>query len=439
MTPVELLHDGPGLAGAAVRSLGVLSATAARATWTDLLRRTRAADAPATIPRTTFDPRDRAVIAAPYRRLPELHEHPLWINERLDAWIVTRYADVRQAGLDGDVLSSTRGNFVQATSTAIMAHRDRPDHARLRGVSAHMFTREAAARWEQAITGFADEGIERLIVAGAGDVVPVLCGRVTMAAMAALMGIPPQQWRRFRHWSEPMSEVFSPDSPLAAVGFLLRAFPRMVLFRRLIEQELDRRRREPSDDLLGAARRALDSGRITDFEALMNMVLLLVAGQETTASLLSTAFAELARRPALYARLRADRELLPAAIEELARWSSPVQWVGRWSLAPYHVGGHVIPANSRVLLMWMLANRDPARFPDPDALDVDRDTTGHLGFGAGIHFCLGSHLARLEATVVFSRFLDRVERIELAGPVRPGTRVSLYGPASVPLRLTPAA
>ena len=121
-------------------------------------------------------------------------------------------------------------------------------------------------------------------------------------------------------------------------------------------------------------------------------------------------------------------------MEEACRWGSPVQWVTRTLNADHHIGGGAIPRGGRVILFLAGANRDPAKFADPDRFDIHRDTTGHLGFGHGLHFCLGAHLARLEVITAVGHLLDAVDGLELAGPVRWGTTPSLQGPVSLPVR-----
>lgn len=213
-----------------------------------------------------------------------------------------------------------------------------------------------------------------------------------------------------------------------------RAMPSMLKLRGLLMAELRARRGRGTDDILGRLSRALDDDEMNIFEGLAAALLLLVAGNETTTNLLGILLVELARDPELYARLRDNRDLVPAATEEALRWGSPVQWVARSTLAPYDVDGTVIPARSRVVLFYAGANRDPAKFADPDRFDLDRGALGHTGFGHGTHFCMGAHLARLEVAVALNHLFDRVERLALAGPVRWTTTPSLSGPTSVPLR-----
>jgi cytochrome P450 len=144
---------------------------------------------------------------------------------------------------------------------------------------------------------------------------------------------------------------------------------------------------------------------------------------------------KLAENPDFFAELKADRTLLPAAIEETARWGSPVQWVSRALATDHRIGETVIPQGARTLLFYASANRDPDKFTDPDRYDIHRDTTGHLAFGHRLHFCLGAHLARLEVATAVDQLLDQIDGIELAGPVKWATTLALQGPASLPVKI----
>lgn len=209
-----------------------------------------------------------------------------------------------------------------------------------------------------------------------------------------------------------------------------------IRLRSFVSAELARGEGNSSQDLLGRLRAAVAAGDMTEHEAFYYALIILVAGNETTTNLLGIMLIKLAQDPELYAAVRNDRGLLRNAVEETARWGSPVQWVTRTTTVPVEVGATLIPRGARVVLFYASANRDPARFEEPDRYDIARNTIGHLAFGHGVHFCLGAHLARLEVITAIDRLLDEVAGLELAGPVRWGTTPSLQGPASVPLRAT---
>jgi cytochrome P450 len=158
---------------------------------------------------------------------------------------------------------------------------------------------------------------------------------------------------------------------------------------------------------------ARDTGELTASEAFLYSMILLVAGNETTTNLLGMLLMRMAQNQDLFDALKTDRALIPHAVEETARRGPPVQWVTRAATRPYEVGGTVIPAGGRVMLLYASANRDPDKFPEPDRLDIHRDTTGHLAFGHGLHFCLGAHLARMEARVALTELFKRIRGYEV--------------------------
>lgn len=158
------------------------------------------------------------------------------------------------------------------------------------------------------------------------------------------------------------------------------------------------------------------------------------AGNETTTNLMGIMLLRLATDPELYDRLREDRSLIPGAVEEAMRWGNPVQWLGRRLVAPFEVDGVTIPARARVVLFLAGANRDPVRFAEPDRFDLERGGSGHVGFGSGVHTCLGANLSRLEVRVALNLVFDRLKRLELVGEYRWTTTPSLCGPTHLPLR-----
>jgi cytochrome P450 len=398
------------------------------------LRRAPARRAGSEVARTVFDPTAAHAIADPFPALRRLREQPVHVNERLNVWMLARYADVTAAARAHDVLSSSSGILLRSAPLPTVVTTDRPDHDRLRRITAPSFTRSAIRRLESELEEFVTPGVDALVRGDVVDAVPALTVPLPVSAIAVLLGIDRSRWQDFRGWSHDVTSLFAARTLTEVTLQTGRALPGMLAMRKLIVAELSRRRGGDTDDILGRASRAVDDGEMSMFEAVSGALLLLVAGNETTTNLLGIILVELARDPNLYARLRDQRELIPAAIEEALRWGSPVQWVARSTLAPYRVADTVIPPRSRVVLFFAGANRDPERYAEPDRFDIDRTVTGHTGFGHGSHFCLGAHLARLEVTVALNQLFDRIARLELAGPVTWTTTPSLSGPTSVPLR-----
>jgi len=358
------------------------------------------------------------------------------------AWMVTRYADVRTVLSDPRLARDVRrwpggGRSRPSEATGVyahMLHADPPDHTRLRRVVQKAFTPRLAAlspRAEEIAAGLLDE-----MAAARGDVIDLLgayARPLPVTVLCELLGIP--------------------AADRARITVTVTAYDNRAEHQR-VERELAAyfteliaaRRAEPGDDLVSALVLARDSAAdegaadgLTGSELLATLYLLVMAGFDTTVNLIASGTLALLTHPAEMARLRADPSLLPAAVEELLRFTSPVNHANdRFTTEDVPVGGVVIPAGEWVLPATSSANRDPARFPGPDRLDLGRDTSGHVAFGYGIHYCLGAPLARMEAEVALGALLLRFPGMSLAVPAeelrwRP---VSLMnGLESLPVRL----
>ncbi|WP_099023033.1 cytochrome P450 [Mycolicibacterium palauense] len=399
------------------------------------LRRTKVRRAAAHVARTTFDPTDPDAIADPFPHLSRLREQRVAVNERLNVWMLSRYGDVLAAARAQDTLSSASGILLRSMPMPGVVSTDEPDHSRLRRITAPAFTPGAVRGLERTMGELVKPGVDALLGGDAVDVVPALTVPLPVSAIAVLLGVDDARRGEFHKYSEDFRSLFAVSSLTEVTRSTGRALPGMLAMRGLILDELDRRTGAVTDDVFGRVRTALDEGDMSILEALTAALILLVAGSETTTNLLGILLLQLASDPALYARLRENRDLIPAATEEALRWGCPVQWVGRTALTPYRVGDHTIPPRSRVVLFYAGANHDPDRFDRPGEFDIDRGGAGHVTFGHGAHFCMGAHLARLEVRVALEHLLDAVERIELAGPVTWTTTPSLSGPTSVPVRV----
>lgn len=399
------------------------------------LRRANVRHADARVARTTFDPTEPDAIANPFPHLTRLRQQRVAVNEGLNVWMLSRYDDVIAAARAHDTLSSGSGILLRSMPMPGVVSTDEPDHTRLRRITAPSFTPGAVRRFEQALNELVAPGVKALTSGEAIDAVPALTVPLPVSAIALLLGIDETRRREFEKYSEAFRSVFAVSSINEVAQSIGHAWPGMRAMRHLIRDELDRRQGSTTDDVLGRVRDALDGGDMSALEALTAVLILLVAGSETTTNLLGILLMQLARDPDLYDRLRENRDLIPAATEEALRWGSPVQWVARTALAPFTIGEVTLPARSRVVLFYAGANRDPERFERPDDFDIDRGSAGHVTFGHGAHFCMGAHLARLEVLVALNQILDAAQRIELAGPVTWTRTPSLSGPTSVPIRV----
>lgn len=403
------------------------------------LRRPRVRSAPSNVPRTTFDPTLPESIADPFADLAELRQRPVWVNEHLGVWMLARHADVHAATRDNATFTSRDGVTLRSFETSAVIFVDPPDHTRLRHIAAPMFSKREVGSLAAGIRDLAADGVAALKAGEVVDLVSALTIPMPVNVIAQLLGIPHEQWPSFRALSDHFANIGGPRTAGEMVGLVGTALPAYVKFRSMIAGELQRRATEPADDLLTGLHAAMENGDLSEPEAFFYTLILLVAGNETTTNLLGMLLLKMARDPELFAELKADRGLIPAATEEMARWGSPVQWVTRTLTRDHPVGGAVIPRGARVALFYAAANRDPEKFADPDRFDIHRKPTGHLAFGQGLHFCLGAHLARLEVVTAVNQLLDEVDSLELAGPVRWSTTPSLRGPVSLPVRVKRAA
>lgn len=358
---------------------------------------------------------------------------PVVLPRGLKVWIVTRYADVRAALADNRLHKDSRGIddlFQQhATNTeqftgggeALVAHMlnsDPPDHERLRRLVTKAFTARRIEQLRPRIEEITAGLIADIGPAADVDLLDSFAFPLPIIVISELLGIPTRDRDDFRTWSNILiSGSKEPGATQNAAIAMSRYLSNLVAAKRA----------EPSDDLISALVAVADDGdRLNDIELTSMAFLLMVAGHETTVNLLANGVLALIDNPDQLAALRADRSLLPGAIEEFLRFESPVKNATlRYTVEPTDIGGVTVPAREFVVLSVGSANRDPDRFADADRFDIGRDTSGHMAFGHGIHYCLGAPLARLEADVAFNQLLDAYDRIELTVPVdelqwRPG-------------------
>ena len=384
---------------------------------------------------TDFDPFAPAALADPYPFYRRLHEGPAVHHHRGRAlWILSGYDAVRAAARAHDELSSAESVARYRARLPMMLTTDRPEHSRLRQLVARDFTRARLDAQAPLIERLAVAAIDELLAEGGGDWVKRLAEPLPVAVIAGMLGVPSTDLGRFRRWSDELVEGLAvtpgPGAARASLG-VFRASIRLRSY--FFEQATASERPE---GLLAALLAGMEEGRLSEDEVFWFCLMLLVAGNETTSNLLGTLVLTLGRQPELYDRLRAEPELIPAAVEEGLRHTSPIQGLYRSARREYRVGAARIPAGGRVLLLFGAANRDPRHYPDPDRFDLDRNPTDHVAFGSGIHFCLGAHLARLEAAIVLRELRRRVERIEVANTPEWRRNPSLRGLSHLPLRLS---
>jgi hypothetical protein len=295
---------------------------------------------------------------------------------------------------------------------------DPPDHTRLRRLVSKAFAPRVIARLAPRIRELSDELLtEAGADAGTGrqiEVVGRLAYPLPVRIISELLGVPPGDHPRFAGWSASLAHSLQPRFLGNGAGLDAAADRARQEFAGYFGELIAARRARPADDLLSELIRAEDDGqRLSEAELIATCVLLLVAGHETTVSLISNAILALLRHPDQLAALRADPELAAAAIEETLRYDAPVQFTGRVARGGMQVGDVTAPDGGMLLLLIAATGRDPEVFAEPDRFDIRRGAPGHLAFAAGPHFCLGAPLARLEATIAVQAFATRLTGPEL--------------------------
>ena len=356
-------------------------------------------------------------------------------------WLITGYAEARAALADPRLSKHVPGwhpepDSIFASLDLHMLNSDPPDHERLRKLVNKAFTARRVERLRPRITAIAAGLLDDMSAQRDRPEVDLLASfafPLPITVICELLGVPAADRDDFRTWSATIvSDTSAPEVFQAHATAMLRYFTAL----------LAAKRDEPRDDVLSALIAARDEDdRLSENELVAMAFLLLVAGHETTVNLIASGLLALLLNPAELARLRADPALIGGAVEELLRYVNPVNNATfRCATEPVEIGGVRISRGDPVLVALSGANRDPARFGDPDRLDLGRDGAGHLAFGHGIHYCLGAPLARLEAEIAFSGLLARFGSIRLAVPAtslrwRPSTLI--HGLESLPVRLAP--
>ena len=373
-------------------------------------------------------------LADPFSRYHRIREAAPVHHSTLGSWVLTRHDDVdeflRNKHVDKNVYTWMGGRFsgqweqhhALRKLAANMLWANPPDHTRLRGIVNRAFTLKRVREHRALIERRFDSLMRPLEENGGGDICNDVFFPLAFSVVAGLIGMPEEDAPCLREWIRDFQRVFEVGmtaSELRTANEAARSLD--DYFGELVRA----RQRERGDDLLSALIDTSDEGSRLSFDELVQMChMIIAAGSETTTFFLTNGVHQFITHPDQADLVRADLSLLSGAIDEVLRYAPAAHMIPRTTTSPVDVGGVTIPENARVMVMIAAANRDPARFPDPDRFDVTRTGTALLSYGLGTHFCLGWRLANLQAEVVFGALLTRYADLTLAESPRPRTRVA---------------
>ncbi|GAA2217674.1 cytochrome P450 [Micromonospora olivasterospora] len=376
--------------------------------------------------------------------LAKLREEAPVYRTGSDMWVVSRYADVKNI-IKSPHLFSSRPNASEGTAfpveaadnpeqlqqlMALMAGfpaeldvqeltqapningADPPDHSRLRRIASRAFTPARIAQLFPAIDAIVDECLEGIDKSDSFNVVRQLAIPLPTQIIVDLLGFGDGMRDQVKKWSDDFVDAAIGDVRGTAEGAAMemRVFQEFSLF---VAPLIERRREDPQGDIISAMVQSMSDDTLNTAEALMMAITVMVGGNETTTSLIGGNVVELCNNPDQLALLKADPSLLPGAVDEANRLTSPIQFMFREALADVEIAGTTIPKGAIVVLQMAAANRDPAEFDDPDEFRIDRPQGRNLSFGHGIHFCLGAHLATAEVRSAVGKLLPHLDRFEL--------------------------
>jgi pimeloyl-[acyl-carrier protein] synthase len=365
------------------------------------------------------------IMAAPYQLYRALRESdPVHWDPLLHAWCVTRYADVvtvlHRFSADRTLSAEQLTGMGLGALTPIvgvmkrqMLFRDPPYHSRLRSLCASAFTPARVAVLRAHIQDVVNALINRFIANGSADIVADLAELMPAIVTAEMLGVPVEDHESLKKWSLDFAEILgnfqhNPDR----IARVLESVEEMTgYFRAAIR----RQKTAPREGLVHALTAAAgDGGHLAEEEIIANCILTMIGGQETTTNLIGSGVLTLLQHTEQMQMLLDDPALMPSAVEELLRFESPIQHTARVAPEDLTLGGKQIRRGQSVIAVIAAGNRDPERFPDPDALDLKRTDNRHLAFGWGAHYCFGAPLARIEGQVAFATLLRRLRNLQLA-------------------------
>lgn len=385
-----------------------------------------------------FETVDFAIQADPFPHYAWMRENAPVLRTHtpeIDVWYISRYQDVRSAFRAPKVFAS---GVLDPTPLIFPTLLDAPYHTKMRRVVAASFTPNAVAKFEGQIRAHSSQYLDGLLEAGGGDVIEKFAMPLTMATIGSLLGIPATDFAKLKSWSDDLSDYF---------GRLVRQAPGSdhdetgsLEFFEYLKMNLERASRADDGTVGSNLGKLCNDGVLSETEATHFSAFLFLAGHETTTALIGNSILNLSQAPELLARIRRKPSDAVLFVEEMARYRGTVQRPGRITRLDVEVAGTVIPCGANVRLLPGSANRDELKFKDAEVFDIDRDTDGHLGFGHGVHSCLGAPLARLEGKIAVEAFAQRVDEVHVSpdSPVEyiAGGNLANTGPSRVEVVMT---
>jgi cytochrome P450 len=375
-----------------------------------------------------FAPADVGFIADPYADYAELRERaPVLYDEATDHWLVSRFEDVDallrdrrfgrtylHVGTHEEMGRPTppdwHAPFWDLINAGIL-DMEPPDHTRVRKLVAKAFTPRFVEKLRPRVQGIVDALIDDVAGGGEFDLLPTLAEPLPVTVIAEMLGIPEADRDLLRPWSADIVKMYELNPSIASQQDAVRASGEFASYLRELARE---RRGDQGEDLISGLVHVVDEGEtLTEDELIGTCVLLLNAGHEATVNSTLLGWWALFRHPERLKELRADHTLIPSAVEELLRLQTPLPMFERWVLEPFDLHGVRIPKGAELGLLFDSANHDPSVFEEPEVLRLDRKPNPHLTFGAGIHFCLGAPLGRMELQISFRALLERFPELEL--------------------------
>ena len=406
-----------------------------------------------------FDPYQAGFLRNPYPTYARFRaERPVFYDEDWRLTFFTRHADIRSVFMDRQrfgrdyrhrlrdeevdaqlverIFPSDAPNWVKYVREAFM-DQEPPVHTRLRGLVSQAFTRRQSRSFREPIFALANSILDRHLDGEVFDAIAEFASPIPVSLIADLMGIESGNYQKLINWS---AAIVVPYDLSAGVEERAQAEAATLEFVDYLKELIETRRTHPGVDLISSMLEVEEQGdKLTEDEIISTAILTLNAGHEATVQGLGNALLALAQHPDQYAQLVEHPDQVPNAVEELLRFDTPLQMFDRWVLEDCDVGGQKLEKGQKVGLLLGSANHDETVFPvDPETLDLRRNCADHLAFGAGLHHCVGAHLARVEFEASLSALVSRVNSLKLAGSL-PERKPSLVfrGVSELPLQLYP--